>query len=400
MPSVEIKDKIYWVGALDWNVRDFHGYNLERGTTYNAYLLLDNKNVLFDTVKKGFRDDLLANIKQVINPQKIDYLVINHVEMDHSGCVPEIIDEIKPEKVFLSTLGEKIFREHYHSLDIPITVVKTGDEIKLGKRSIRFYESRMLHWPDSMVSYIPEEKLLFSNDIFGQHWATSERFDDQVSYDELMYQVKRYYANIILPYGKLVLKFIELLQKENVTPDMLACDHGVIWRKHLDKILEAYTFWANYRTIPKVVIVYDTMWGSTELMAKAIGRGVLEENVPARVMRIGANTRADIITEIIDAKAVILGSSTLNNHYLPSIGDVLTYIKGLRPANKIGAAFGSYGWGGEAVKMLNGIMEEMNWEIFSEGIRTKFVPGEVDLEMCTKLGRDIAKSVKQFLYRQ
>jgi flavorubredoxin len=396
MPSVEIKDKIYWVGALDWNVRDFHGYNLERGTTYNAYLLLDNKNVLFDTVKKGFRDDLLANIKQVINPQKIDYLVINHVEMDHSGCVPEIIDEIKPEKVFLSTLGEKIFREHYHSLDIPITVVKTGDEIKLGKRSIRFYESRMLHWPDSMVSYIPEEKLLFSNDIFGQHWATSERFDDQVSYDELMYQVKRYYANIILPYGKLVLKFIELLQKENVTPDMLACDHGVIWRKHLDKILEAYTFWANYRTIPKVVIVYDTMWGSTELMAKAIGRGVLEENVPARVMRIGANTRADIITEIIDAKAVILGSSTLNNHYLPSIGDVLTYIKGLRPANKIGAAFGSYGWGGEAVKMLNGIMEEMNWEIFSEGIRTKFVPGEVDLEMCTKLGRDIAKSVKQF----
>jgi len=395
MASVEIKKDIYWVGAIDWDIRDFHGYEIPHGTTYNSYLVVDDKTVLFDTVKKGFMDELVDNIKNVINPEKIDYLVIDHVELDHSGCLPDIVALVKPEKVFCSPMGEKAIRGHFHNLDLPLEIVKTGDEISIGKRTIKFLESRMLHWPDSMCSYLQEDKVLISNDIFGQHWAMNERFDDEVSFDNLMFESAKYYANIILPYSPVAIKFLDFVTELNIKPEILATDHGVIWRTHIDKILAAYRKWALQKAKRKAVIVYGTMWGSTDMMAKSIERGLVEEKIEVKSLNLSSTHRSEVITEILDAKAVIFGSPTLNNGILPSVADSLTYIKGLRPKDKIGAAFGSYGWGGEAVKILNQWMLDMNFDIVDDGVRIKYIPNQDDLKACVQLGKLVAGKVKE-----
>lgn len=395
MVSVEIKKDIYWVGAIDWDIRDFHGYVIPRGTSYNSYLVIDEKTVLFDTVKKGFMAELVDNIKDVINPEKIDYLVVDHVELDHSGCLPDIVALVKPEKVFCSPMGEKAIRGHFHNLDLPLEIVKTGDEINIGKRTIKFLESRMLHWPDSMCSYLQEDKVLISNDIFGQHWAMNERFDDEVPFDDLMYESVKYFANIILPYSPLVIKFLDFVGELNIKPEILATDHGVIWRTHIDKIFSAYREWAMQKSKRKAVIVYGTMWGSTDMMAKSIEQGIIQEGVEVKSLNLSDAHRSEVITEILDAKAVIFGSPTLNNGILPAVADSLTYIKGLRPKDKIGAAFGSYGWGGEAVKHLNAWMEKMKMDVVNPGLRIKFVPTEEQLEECVEFGREFARKVKE-----
>ncbi|MBU1022884.1 FprA family A-type flavoprotein, partial [bacterium] len=373
MSPVEIKKDIYWVGVADWNIRDFHGYELNRGTTYNSFLVIDKKTVLFDTVKKEFWHDLKLNISKIIDPQQIDYLVVNHVEFDHTGCLPDVIREFKPEKIICSAMGEHGLMEHFHKIDAPIEVVKTGDEISIGDRTIKFIESRMLHWPDSMCSYLVEDKTLISNDIFGQHWATSERFDDEVTKGDLWFQALNYYANIMLPYSPLMAKFLDYMKNENINPEIIAPDHGIIWRTYVDEIIETYREWAHYKTRRKIALIYDTMWGSTDMMAKAIERGVQEEGVAINVLLSSRTHRSEIITQMLEAKGVILGSSTLNNGILPTMADALTYIDSLRPREKIGAAFGSYGWGGEAVKHLNSWMEKMKIDVVNPGLRIKFV---------------------------
>lgn len=395
MPPVEIKNNVYWVGAVDWNIRDFHGYSTNQGTSYNAYLAIDEKTTLFDTVKKAFWTDLRHNITQLIDPQKIDYIVVNHVELDHSGSLPEAVEYIKPQKVFCSPMGEKAINDHFPNHKFPLQVVKTGDEISIGEKTVKFYESRMLHWPDSMVSYLEEDKILISNDIFGQHLASSERFDDEISLDELLHHAKKYYANIVMPYGPIVLKFIELVGNEKLEPEILATDHGLIWRKNPGRIIELYKEWSVQKPKRKAVLVYDTMWGSTELMARAIERGLLEEGITVKVMNLSKTHRSDVITEIIDSKAVIFGSPTLNNGYLPSLGDFLTYLKGLRPKDKIGAAFGSYGWGGEAVNLLNQAMSDMKIEVIDPGLKLKYVPKHAELESCVELGLKVGKLIKE-----
>lgn len=394
MQTVEIKENIYWVGAVDWNIREFHGYSTPDGSTYNAYLAMDDKITLFDTVKKGFAGDLLAQINQIVDPGKIDYIVVNHVEMDHSGALPEIIDIVKPEKVICSAMGKKALLAHFHREDWPYEVVKTGQEISIGKKTIRFIETRMLHWPDSMFSYIPEDKLLISQDAFGQHWATSERFDDELDSSELLSQSARYYANILLPYSSLVQKLLnDVKQMNDLDFDMIAPDHGLIWRKDPTAILEAYNRWSRQETMKKALVVYDSMWHSTENMAKAIVDGISEKKTAVRLLSLEDCHRSDIITEMLDAKAIILGSSTLNNNMLPRMADLLDYMKGLRPVGKIGAAFGSYGWGGEAVKQINAVMEEMKFEIIDPGIRVNYVPTTEDLDNCRKLGKKVGSLI-------
>jgi len=394
MRAVELKKGIYWVGAIDWGVRDFHGYSTPMGSTYNAYLLVDDKVVLFDTVKKGFATDLLRHISQLVEPTEIDYIVVNHVEMDHTGSLPEVVEAVRPEKIICSSMGHKALKAHFHREDWPYEVVSTGQAVSTGSRSIQFIETRMIHWPDSMFSYIPEESLLISQDGFGQHWATSERFDDEVDESELMRQSAKYYANILLPYSMLVRKLLGQVREMGLRIDMIAPDHGLIWRSKPDRIIEAWDRWSQQVSTEKAVVVYDTMWRSTELMARAIAEGIESEGVVVKVMGLEGWHRSDVMTEILDARAVVLGSATLNNGMMPRMADMLAYMKGLRPAGKIGAAFGSYGWGGEAPRLLDAFIAEMKFEIAGECLRVNYVPGPDDLAKCVQLGARVGAMVK------
>jgi flavorubredoxin len=393
--SVEIKKDIYWVGAVDWSIRDFHGYSVEKGTTYNSYLVVDDKITLFDTVKKPFKNDLLHCIYKVIEPSRIDYLVVNHVEPDHSGSVAELMDVIKPEKLFCSARGKKALLDHYHREDWPYEVVETGSELSLGKRTVQFLETRMLHWPDSMFSYLKEDAVLISSDAFGHHWATSERFNDQVDSAELMRHAAKYYANILMPYSPLVQKLLADVQKMNLKIDMICPDHGVIWRDNPLQIVAAYDEWSKQKPREKAIIVFDSMWNSTESMAKAVSDGLAQEGISFKLLDLRVTHRSDVIAELLDAGAVILGSSTLNNGMLPRMADMLCYMKGLRPVNKIGAAFGSYGWSGEAVKLLNKALEDMKIRAVHPGVSLQYVPAHEGLRQCVEMGREIAKTLKE-----
>lgn len=395
MSNTELAKGIYWVGAIDWDVRDFHGYSTYRGTTYNAFLILDEKVTLFDTVKRSHMDEFLRNVKKIIDPAKIDYLVVNHVEMDHSGSLPEIMDIIQPEKLFCSPMGEKAIKDHFHREDWPFEVVKSGSEISLGKRTVQFLETRMLHWPDSMFSYIKEDGILFSSDAFGQHYATSERFDDEVPISEVMEESAKYYANILYLYSPLVKKLLATVGEMNLDLKMIAPDHGVIWRTHQSKILEAYDSWSRHESEKKALVIYDSMWHSTEKMAHAIGSGLRDEGISTKLINLKVNHRSDVMTQVLNAKAIILGSSTLNNGLLPRMAGFLMYMRGLKPTNKFGASFGSYGWSGEAVGLMNTALEEMKIEVIEDGLRMKYVPDANKLQECTEMGRRIGNKLNE-----
>jgi flavorubredoxin len=393
MSNTELAKGIYWVGAIDWDVRDFHGYSTYRGTTYNAFLIVDKKVTLFDTVKRSHLSELLDNIGAIIDPAKIDYLVVNHVEMDHSGSLPAMMDIIKPEKLFCSPMGQKAILEHFHREDWPYEVVKSGTEVSLGKRTIQFLETRMLHWPDSMFSYIKEDGILFSSDAFGQHYATSERFDDEVDISEVMQESGKYYANILYLFAPLIRKLLTSVKEMNLDIKMIAPDHGVIWRTHQNKILEAYDKWSRNESDKKVLVIYDSMWHSTEKMAHAIAAGLKESDVSIRLINLKVHHRSDVMTQVLNARAVVVGSSTLNNGLLPRMAGFLMYMRGLKPTNKLGAAFGSFGWSGEAVGLINTALEEMKIDVIEDGLRLKYVPDDRKLEECKEMGRRIGKRV-------
>ncbi len=394
MQAVQIKNDIYWVGAVDWNLRSFHGYSLARqGTTYNAYLVKDEKTALFDTVAASHTEEFLHCLRTVIDPASIDYLIVNHVEPDHSGALPRLVELVKPEKIFCSPMGKQTLLSHYHREDWPYEVVASGQTLSLGKRTVEFLETRMLHWPDSMFSYLPDEKLLISSDAFGQNWAASERFDDQVDVPRLLDLAAAYYANIILPFSPLVQKLLVKVTELGWAIDMIAPDHGFIWRSHAAEIIAKYGEWSRQIPTRKAVIVYDTMWKSTETMAKAIAEGLGTEDVSVRIMSLKNAHHSDVMPEILDAQAVLVGSSTHNNGMLPLVADMLTYMKGLKPQGKIGAAFGSYGWSGEAVKQITEILQAAKVEIVADGMRIKHVPTKQDLAGCVKFGRAMGKEI-------
>ncbi len=393
MNTTEIKDKIFWVGAIDWNIRDFHGYSTYKGTTYNAFLVKDEKIALFDTVKKSHINELLHHIKQLVDPTDIDYIIVNHVEMDHSGSLPEIVKLVKPEKIFCSKMGLKAIEEHFHPEGWPLEAVENGQTISLGSKTVRFIETRMLHWPDSMFSYFEEDKLLISSDAFGQHLASSERFDDEVNFSELMEQTSKYYANILTLYSPLIRKLLAKVQEMGLEIDMIAPDHGVIWRSHIPDVLQAYGDWSQNKGKRKALVIYDTMWASTEKMAKAVATGIDTTGVSVKLINLAYSHRSDVMADVLNAKAVILGCATLNNGMLPRMAGFLMYMRGLKPTNKIGAAFGSFGWSGEAVKLMNRAMEDMKFDIIEKGLRVKYVPGHTDLSECVEMGKRIGQAV-------
>ncbi len=393
MNTTELAKGIYSVGAIDWDVRDFHGYSTYKGTTYNAFLIVDKKVTLLDTVKRSHTEELLRNIRAIIDPEKIDYIIVNHVELDHSGSLPEMIELIKPEKLFCSPMGKKTIIDHFHCDDWPFEVVKSGDEISLGKRTIQFIETRMLHWPDSMFSYVKEDGILFSSDAFGQHYATSERFDDEVPLSDVMKESAKYYANILYLFAPLIRKLLKNVSEMGLDIKMIAPDHGVIWRTHMDKILEAYDNWSQNKSGKKALIIYDSMWHSTEKMAHAVAAGLKETGLSAKLINLKVHHRSDVMTDVLDANTVILGCSTLNNGLLPRMAGFLMYMRGLKPTNKFGASFGSYGWSGEAVNLMNAALKDMKIDVIEEGLRLKYVPDSTHLEECVEMGRRIGKHV-------
>ncbi len=390
MDKHEIKPGIYWVGGIDWDLRNFHGYLTQRGTTYNAYLIVDEKIALVDTVKHYLFDEMLARIKEIVDPSKIDYIVSNHVEMDHSGSIPMLKEVVPDARVITSVKGEKGLLRHFKK-DLDYQVVQSGDVLKLGKRTLVFVHIPMVHWPDSMVTYVPEERLLLPNDAFGQHMATAERFDDEVGWDIVREEAAKYYGNIVLPYGEQVKKALEAVGGLDI--DMIGPSHGVILRSHIGDFVEEYTKWANHRTEPRAVIVYDTMWGSTGKMAYALYEGLVEAGVPTVMRSLKSNDISDIMTDVIDARAILIGTATLNNNPLPSVGRFLTYITGLRPRNRIGLAFGSYGWARKALKQVEEAMERMGWEMPLESLNINYVPDEEELEDVKEVGRQLGRLV-------
>lgn len=393
MKPVEIAKGIYNVGVKDWNIRDFHGYSTLQGTSYNAFLVVDEKIALIDTVKKDFCDQLIDNISSIVDPKKIDCVISNHTEMDHSGGLPKVMHKIGEDKpLYVSKMGAKNHARHfpqkwnYH-------VVGTGDELSLGNRTFAFLETRMLHWPDSMFTYLKEDKILFSSDGFGQHYAGHENFDDEIG-DKIMRHAKKYFANILLLYSPLILSLVEKVTELGLEIGIICPDHGIVWRKDPGKIIDAYVTWAKQEPEKKAVVIYDTMWHSTQTMAEKIAAGIAEEGIEVKPMHIRSSHRSEIMTEVLDARAVVVGSPTLNNQLFPTVSDFLTYMKGLKPKNKIGAAFGSYGWSGESVKLINKELEEMQFDVIDPGVRVQYVPDQEGSDACFELGRKIGKAVK------
>ncbi len=390
----KLAEGVYEVGAIDWNVRDFHGYSTDLGSTYNAYLIVDEKITLIDTVKKEFTAQLLEKVAQIVDPSKIDIVISNHTEMDHSGGLPAVMEVIGKDKpIYCSKMGFKNLSRHFPA-GLNLREVADGEELNLGRRTLQFLETRMIHWPDSMFTYLKEDQILFSSDGFGQHYAGPERFDDEID-DAIMWHAKKYFANILWPFAPLIQKLVDKIIKMDLPIKMICPDHGIIWRKNPSKIINAYVEWCKQEPQDTALVLYDTMWHSTEVMAEQIVAGLWEVGVKAQPMHARTVHRSDIVTAAFDTKALIVGSPTLNNGIFPTLADVLTYLKGLKPKNKLGATFGSYGWSGEAPKMVHELLTEMDVKMVAEPLRVQFVPEHESLEACREFGRCIGRIIKE-----
>lgn len=394
LSAVQIKPDVYWVGAVDWNARSFHGYSTEDGITYNAYLIMDEKVTLIDTAKITFKDELLARISSVIDPSKIDVLVCNHVEMDHSGNVPTI-KELNPNVRILASApqGVKGLTAHYH--DLGFEGVKTGDTLNIGKRTLAFVQTPMVHWPDNMVTYDAYDKILFSNDAFGQHFASSTRFDDENDLGEVMKQARKYYANIVQPYRMQATNAVKAVRKLGPDAiDIIAPAHGVCWRSHVADILDAYeNVYTSGKLEEKALVAYDSMWGSTDKMAHAIADGFLAAGVPVRLMDVKCTHISDVMEEFLDCKYVAMGSPTLNSQMMPPMAELLTYMKGLSPKNegRVGIPFGSYGWAPLGPKNIASELEGVGFELPLGTLACNWIPDQAYLDDLRQKVVDLAK---------
>ena len=389
-----LAEGVYWVGVVDWALRRFHGHELSthRGSSYNSYLIVDEKIVLVDTVWGPFQEQLIENIRKIIDPARIDIVVANHAETDHSGGLPAVMRQVPKATVVVSQRGKESIEGHYHQ-PWNFKAVKTGEKIGIGKHELVFVEAPMLHWPDSMFTYLTGKNILMSNDAFGQHYATAFRFNDQVNQEELYEEAIKYYANILTPFSSLVSKKINEVLALNLPVEMIAPSHGVIWRRDPLQIVKKYQEWSSQKPEKSAVIVYDTMWEGTRRMAEAIGQGIAAEGVQYKLFHTGVSDRNDVVTEIFKAKAVVVGSPTFNQGVLPTIRPILEDLRGLKLENKIGAAFGSYGWSGESVAILEEHLNLCKIPIVADGVKAKWQPKEADLAKCRELGQKVARAI-------
>jgi anaerobic nitric oxide reductase flavorubredoxin len=393
----EIKKDIYWTGKVDWEIRKFHGdeYSTHRGTTYNSYLVRDKKTALIDTVWSPFGAEFVENLEKNFSLKKIDYIIAQHAEIDHSGSLAELMENFPDTPVYCTNNGVKSLKGHFHK-DWNFVPVKTGDKLSLGKKELTFIEAPMLHWPDSMFSYLPGENILFSNDAFGQHMATEMLYNDLVDQAELFQECIKYYANILTPFSVLVEKKINEFKSLNVPVDMICPSHGVIWRDNPLQIVGKYLDWSkNYRE-NQITIVYDTMWNGTKSMADAIAKGIksADDKAVVKLFNIARSDKNDVVTEVFKSKALLLGSPTINRGILSAVAGFLEEVRGLKFKEKKAAAFGTYGWSGESVDMIRRGLEGAGFELLDKGIKSTWNPDEKSLKECTEFGKEIANRTK------
>ena len=388
MEAVRIADNVYWVGAIDWNGRNFHGYDTPRGSSYNAYLIVDDKVALIDAVKAPFLPQMMERVRSIVDPKDVDVIISNHSENDHSSGLP-MLQELTDAPIYASRKGVEHLPLNYGPLQL--TKVVDGQELSLGKYGLKFIETPMLHWPDSMFTYLKELGILFCMDGFGQHFASSKRFDDEVDQGALYEEAAKYYANILMPFGQPYASALEKVKGLDIK--MLATAHGVIWRTDIPGIIKLYDKWSKHLTDQKAVVVFDTMWGSTEKMAMAIAEGITAGGVTVRLCKASATPRSAIMREILDAKAVVLGTPTLNLGMFPSMADVVVYMKGLKPKGRFAACFGAYGWSAGGVKAMRELVTGSGLELPFEDLEVRFNPAEADLKRCHELGLSIAKKI-------
>jgi len=397
--SFKINDTITWVGKVDWELRKFHGeeYSTHRGSTYNSYLVRDEKTVLIDTIWSPFAKEFVENLRKEIELKKIDFVVANHAESDHSGGLPELMKAIPDTPIYCTSNGLKSFKGHFHK-DWNFKAIKTGDKVNLGSKELIFIEAPMLHWPDSMFCYLTKDNVLFSNDAFGHHYASELMYNDLVDQAELYQECIKYYANILTPFSTLVDRKIKEVLALNVPVDMICPSHGVIWRKDPLQIVKKYTEWANQYKENQITIVYDTMWDGTRRMAEAIAQGIkLEDNeVTIKLFNIARSDKNDVVTEIFKSKVLLVGSPTINRGVLSAIAGMLEEVRGLGFKGKKAAAFGCYGWSGESVKIISEKLKESGFELINDGIREQWNPDSESIERCTHFGKEIAGILKRF----
>lgn len=395
--AFKIKENILWVGKVDWELRKFHGeeYSTHRGSSYNSYLVRDKKTALIDTVWAPFKAEFVENLKKEIPLEKIDFIIANHAETDHSGALPELMSHIPHTPIYCTANGLKSFKGHYHQ-DWNFQVVKTGDKLNLGSKDLTFIEAQMLHWPDSMMCYLTGDNILFSNDAFGQHLASQLMYNDLVDQAELFQEAIKYYANILTPFSALVDKKIKEVVAMNVPVDMICPSHGVIWRKDPLQIVNQYVQWANAYAENQITIAYDTMWDGTRQMAEAIAKGITEadQTVDVKLFNVARADMNDVITEIFKSKAILVGSPTINKGILSAVAGILEDIKGLRFRNKKAAAFGCYGWSGESVKIISDRLKEAGFQLLNDGIRATWNPDTESMNNCIRFGREVAFNLK------
>ncbi len=396
--SKRISDKVTWVGKIDWELKYFHGneYSTRKGSSYNSYLIRDQKTVLIDTVWQPFDKEFVSRLRQEIDIDRIDYIVMNHNEIDHSGALPELMREIPDTPIYCTANGAKIIKSHYYT-DWNFVIVKTGDTLNIGENTLTFIEAPMLHWPDTMFTYLSGENILFSNDAFGQHYATESLYNDTADQDELYAEATKYYANILTPFSRMVIKKIEEVLSLQLPVYLICPSHGVIWKQQPTQIVEKYLEWANDYQENQITIIYDTMWNSTRKMAEAIARGIESADpiVKIKLMNASKEDKNDVITEVFKSKLILMGAPTVNNGYLFSLGGLLEMMKGLKFKNKKAATFGSYGWSGEAVKLLSDHLKEAGFTIVNDGLRKLWVPDENGLMDCSLFGAQLVSQLTE-----
>ncbi len=394
--SFKVKNNVYWVGKVDWELQKFHGdeYSTNRGSTYNSYLIKEEKIVLIDTVWKPFSKEFVENLSKEVDLNKIDYVIANHAEIDHSGALPELMEKIPETPIYCTANGVKSIREHYHK-DWNFQVVKTGDTLDLGNgKQLIFVEMRMLHWPDSMACYLTKDNILFSNDAFGQHYATEFMYNDLVDQEELFAECIKYYANILTPFSMFVDKKIKEVLGLKIPIDIIATSHGVIWRDNPTQIVEKYLTWANDYQENQITILYGTMWNGTKRMAEAITKGIREvdKQVNVKLYNVAKTDKNDLITEIFKSRIILVGSPTIGGGILSGVAEILEMIKGMRFKNKKAASFGCYGWSGESIKVIKEHLEKSGFSVINDGIRALWNPDDESLEKCVEFGREIANT--------
>jgi flavorubredoxin len=390
---IKVKNNVTWIGKIDWELRKFHGdeYSTNKGTTYNAYLIKEQKTALIDTVWKPFSKEYVNNLEKEIDLNQIDFIIANHAETDHSGALPLLMEKIPDKQIYCTANGIKSLKGHYHK-DWNFHPVKTGDKIDLGGKELIFIEAPMLHWPDSMMCYLTKDNILFSNDAFGQHYASEYMFNDLVDQAELFNECIKYYANILTPFSKLVMKKIKEVLEFKLPVDIICTSHGVIWRDNPTQIIEKYLEWANAYQENQITILYDTMWNGTRIMAESIAKGIKNKDskVNIKLLNTSKRDKNDIITEIFKSKTILVGSPTINRGILTSIAGIMEEIKGLKFIGKKAAAFGCYGWSGESVKRITEDLKEAGFEIINDGLKSLWNPDEDAIKECVVFGREIA----------